>query len=104
MGFFEQSDAEHADVVAWFWQFVDSLNQDDRSKLLCWWTGLKRLPRGGWNSPRAPQFVLNLTATSTRLPMAHTCAFQIDLPRYSTSSELTDKLKLAMDETRFAVA
>ncbi len=89
--------------MEWFWQFVESLDQRRRVQLLFWITGWKSLPPAGFKGMPRP-FCIEITPPSDRLPGAHTCAFQLDLPRYESYEVLAAKLAEAMTHLEFALA
>jgi len=90
-------------VVEWFWTFVQGLSDSDRWQLFYWATSLKRLPHGGWASPRMKPMTLHIVGDPDRLPVSHTCAHQIDLPAYPSSTLVTEKLKFAIEVNDFAL-
>lgn len=93
-------EARTSPVVIWFWEFVETLTPDDKFKLFFWWTSYRVLPNGGWR--KMPQRLqINIKSDTTRLPVAHTCSFEIDLPSYTHFASLSEKLKLAMSELGF---
>eukprot|EP00434_Breviolum_minutum_P001263 symbB.v1.2.001108.t1/scaffold59.1/size365495/12 len=83
-------------TVTWFWDYVASLTVEQRSQLLQWITGYRRIPPGGFPSP-VPYMTLHLANVSPdRLPTAHTCGLQLDLPRsYSNAEQLRQRLSQA---------
>lgn len=84
---------EAKQTVAWFWQYVEGMDARGRASLLEWVTGFRRLPPGGFPWPYT-HMTLHLFAMNSRsgrsdgtprsrcrrLPSAHTCGFQLDLP------------------------
>ncbi|CAE7237657.1 unnamed protein product [Symbiodinium sp. CCMP2592] len=82
-------------TLRWFWDYVAKLSGEERSALLQWITGYRRIPPGGFPAP-VPFMTLHLTdASPQRLPTAHTCGLQLDLPRnYGTYEELRIRLSL----------
>ncbi|CAE7355811.1 unnamed protein product, partial [Symbiodinium sp. KB8] len=80
-------------TMRWFWDYVANLSGEERSALLQWITGYRRIPPGGFPAP-VPFMTLHLTdASPQRLPTAHTCGLQLDLPRnYGTYDELRIRL------------
>lgn len=84
-------------VITWFWQFVKSLSEQERSLLVKFATGTSNVPIGGFAalSPpftitRAPFF--SLTPIST----AATCFHQLKLQAYPTYSDLEKNMLLAI--------
>jgi len=91
-------------VVQWFWQAVRSFNQEEKARLIQFVTGTSRVPLEGFKAIRGiggPQkFQIHKTYGEDRLPSAHTCFNQIDLPEYSSYEKLREKLILAIKETQ----
>eukprot|EP00913_Durusdinium_trenchii_P023257 g21835.t1 len=102
----EEEDATRAiegqRTVSWFWDYVASLDCEQRSGLLQWITGYRRIPPGGFPSP-VPYMTLHLANVGPeRLPTAHTCGLQLDLPRsYVTAQMLAERLSHASAERQF---
>lgn len=94
--------ASKADMVTvdLFWTYVAGLSNVARANLFFWASACKRLPHGGW-AAMPQRMTLNVGADPNRLPVAHTCPFQIDLPPYSTAAMLSERLTLAMQNTKF---
>ncbi|CDJ49815.1 hypothetical protein EBH_0028800 [Eimeria brunetti] len=67
-------------------------------------TGTSRVPIGGFKNligMRGPQkFSIQKAYGEDRLPSAHTCFNQLDLPAYSSKAVLREKLLLAITEGR----
>jgi hypothetical protein len=88
--------------VIWFWETVRSFSQAERGQLLCWARGSSALPADGFEgltfTLRADQ------GGAERLPVAHTCAFQVDLPVYNSRQDLEAKLRRAISEEGFGLA
>ncbi|TFK74857.1 HECT-domain-containing protein [Pluteus cervinus] len=91
-------------VVLRFWTFVRSLNKEQRSRLLHFATGTSRVPAGGfaqgWPGPDGfLLFVIHRTGDRNGLPMAHTCAVQLDLPPYPNDAIMREKILYALEES-----
>mgnify|MGYP006083683925 CR=1 FL=1 len=64
--------------------------QDNKiKKLLQFWTSQTIIPN-------KPKLTINIMGHPSRLPNAHTCYNQLDLPEYKTYKTLEDKLDLAL--------
>lgn len=89
-------------TVMWFWDYVSSLSVEQRSQLLQWITGYRRIPPGGFPAP-VPYMTLYLANVGPdRLPTAHTCGLQLDLPRsYADAAQLGQRLGQASAERQF---
>ncbi|KAG0347069.1 hypothetical protein BG004_000179 [Podila humilis] len=97
--------------VQYFWRAVRSFDQTERAKLLQFVTGTSKVPLGGFAQLQGisgvQKFQIHKDFSSTkRLPSAHTCFNQLDLPEYETYEELRQQLLTAISEcsTGFAFA
>mmetsp|Transcript_158295 Transcript_158295/g.303754 ORF Transcript_158295/g.303754 Transcript_158295/m.303754 type:complete len:751 (-) Transcript_158295:55-2307(-) len=85
------------EVVDYFWQVLTDFSEEKRAKVLQFATGSSRLPPGGFANLK-PKFKVVVTGTNTdHLPIAHTCANHIDLPRYTSKGDLESKLVTAIE-------
>ena len=88
-------------VIRWFWEYFDSLNEDKKFEALRFITGSTSVPAGGLKD-------INIRFLKIEddgiLPIAHTCFSQIDLPEYKTYDELVKRCKEAFPNMRFAFA
>ncbi|VDN81755.1 unnamed protein product [Brugia pahangi] len=95
--------APQSKQVVWFWQFVRSLDQVKRSRLLQFVTGTCRVPVGGFSEligSTGPQlFCIERVGKENWLPRSHTCFNRLDLPPYRSYEQLAEKLSRAIDET-----
>ncbi|KAG2279916.1 hypothetical protein Bca52824_051136 [Brassica carinata] len=87
-------------VIQWFWEVLESFEHCDKAKFLGFVTGTQRVPSDGL------ELTIVRSGATNRLPAGHTCAKQLDLPRYSTKEQLRDKLLKAiqgrdLDSLRF---
>ncbi|XP_065198749.1 E3 ubiquitin-protein ligase HACE1-like [Sycon ciliatum] len=94
---FNASDA----CICWFWEVVASLSQEERSLLLQFATSLTRLPAQGFAGLKGLGNTHGFTVSEARrpksmIPMASTCFNRLDLPRYTSKSELRDKVLIAV--------
>eukprot|EP00038_Savillea_parva_P006499 m.164170 g.164170 ORF g.164170 m.164170 type:complete len:1061 (-) comp12391_c0_seq1:129-3311(-) len=89
--------------IVWFWQFVRSISNEKRARLLQFVTGSCRLPVGGFKDlmgSNGPQkFCIEKLNDIRLLPRSHTCFNRLDLPAYKTKDELRDKMMTAIEET-----
>lgn len=89
--------------IQWFWRALRSFNQADRAKLLQFVTGTSKVPLQGFASLEGmngvQKFQIHRDERSTdRLPSAHTCFNQLDLPVYETYDKLRHMLLKAIQE------
>jgi len=90
-------------VVLWFWEILISMDREQRALLLQFVTGTSKVPVGGFGELQAisgrQKFQIHKAFGDTnRLPTAHTCFNQLDLPEYNTKEQLRERLFLAMHE------
>merc|ERR1712113_944024 len=95
-------DTEAGQVIAWFWEVVQEMSDEERSRLLHFITGSSRLPLSGFEGFRPPIELVVGVGEVENLPTAHTCANQLTLPLYEEKEQLESKLKLAIRTEGFA--
>ncbi|GMR53514.1 hypothetical protein PMAYCL1PPCAC_23709 [Pristionchus mayeri] len=92
-------------VIHHFWQFVLSLSNEMRAKLVQFVTGTSRVPMSGfrdlYGSTGLQQFTIELWGNESQLPRAHTCFNRLDLPPYSSYNLLKKKLLQSIDNTEY---
>ncbi|RKP39991.1 hypothetical protein BJ085DRAFT_20779 [Dimargaris cristalligena] len=89
--------------IQWFWRAVRSFDQEERAKLLQFVTGTSKVPLQGFialqGSSGVQKFQIHKDFASTaRLPCAHTCFNQLDIPLYESYEQLRSQLLLAINE------
>jgi len=88
--------------VQWFWKVLSEFSQEQRAWFLQFATGTSRVPVEGFRGlvgMRGPQkFSIHRAFGGDRLPSAHTCFNQLDLPDYPSEEVLRDKLMQAVSE------
>lgn len=92
-----------SNVVQWFWEVVKNFNKEDMARLLQFITGTSKVPLEGFKALQGisgPQkFQIHKAyGAPERLPSAHTCFNQLDLPEYSSKEQLQERLLLAIHE------
>ncbi|KAL1945966.1 hypothetical protein VTO73DRAFT_1968 [Trametes versicolor] len=90
-------------VIVWWWRALKSFTREERAKVLSFATGTSRVPLGGFVDLQGVQgtqrFSIHKAYGDTdRLPQAHTCFNQIDLPQYSSYEMLRQQVLLAINE------
>ncbi|KAF8414274.1 hypothetical protein HHK36_002275 [Tetracentron sinense] len=90
-------------VVQWFWEVVKAFNKEDMARFLQFVTGTSKVPLEGFKALQGisgPQrFQIHKAyGAPERLPSAHTCFNQLDLPEYSSKEQLEERLLLAIHE------
>jgi len=89
--------------IVWFWRALRGFDQTDRAKFLQFVTGSSKVPLQGFGALEgmngAQKFQIHRDDRSTdRLPAAHTCFNQLDLPVYETYDKLRSNLLKAIHE------
>lgn len=89
--------------VQWFWRAVRSFDPEERANLVQFVTGTSKVPLEGWahlqGSSGRQKFTITRDFGSThRLPSAHTCFNQLDLPAYESYEMLRAALLKAFTE------
>ncbi|XP_011044918.1 PREDICTED: E3 ubiquitin-protein ligase UPL1-like isoform X2 [Populus euphratica] len=90
-------------VVQWFWEAVKGFNKEDMARLLQFVTGTSKVPLEGFKAlqgisgPQKLQ-IHKAYGAPERLPSAHTCFNQLDLPEYTSGEQLQERLLLAIHE------
>ncbi|RWS24924.1 E3 ubiquitin-protein ligase HUWE1-like protein [Leptotrombidium deliense] len=89
--------------IQWFWRALRSFDQADRAKFLQFVTGTSKVPLQGFGALEGmngtQKFQIHRDDRSTdRLPSAHTCFNQLDLPAYETYDKLRTMLLKAIHE------
>ncbi|GAB0086383.1 hypothetical protein DMENIID0001_004360 [Sergentomyia squamirostris] len=89
--------------IQWFWRALRSFDQADRAKFLQFVTGTSKVPLQGFAALEGmngiQKFQIHRDDRSTdRLPSAHTCFNQLDLPVYKTYDKLRECLYKAIHE------
>nr|XP_027062177.1 E3 ubiquitin-protein ligase UPL1 [Coffea arabica]XP_027064851.1 E3 ubiquitin-protein ligase UPL1-like isoform X2 [Coffea arabica] len=90
-------------VVQWFWEVVKGFNKEDMARLLQFVTGTSKVPLEGFKALQgisgAQRFQIHKAyGAPERLPSAHTCFNQLDLPEYTSKEQLQERLLLAIHE------
>jgi hypothetical protein len=92
-----------AQVIGWFWKFVESLTSIERKVLLSFVTGMTRAPIGGFRGMTTdggdlmPFTILRCECSpSLPLPTAATCFNLLKLPQYPTEEILFYKIHTAI--------
>ncbi|EDO34473.1 predicted protein [Nematostella vectensis] len=94
---------ENSLQIQWFWRALRSFDQAARAKFLQFVTGTSKVPLQGFAALEGmngfQKFQIHRDDRNTdRLPSAHTCFNQLDLPAYETYDKLRTMLKKACDE------
>lgn len=90
-------------VIKWLWEILHEFSQEERAEFLQFVTGSSKVPLDGFKAlpgmGGVHKFQIHKSFSDTsRLPTAHTCMNQLDLPEYTSKEILYARLKLAISE------
>ena len=95
---------EESDVVKYFWEIIESFDNDERAEFLQFVTGSSKVPLEGFSALQGIGGINKFKISKVfdknydRLPTAHTCTNQLDLPEYPNKEILYERLILAIKE------
>ena len=91
---------QHPLIVRLF-KVLKTWKKDDLARLLRFMTGSSQVPAGGFRTYAVNGNSLKITIVRNfhRLPQAHTCSNELELPQYQTEKEMNDKLLFAVRNT-----
>jgi E3 ubiquitin-protein ligase HUWE1 len=88
--------------IVWFWRMVRSFDKEQRAKLLQFVTGTSKVPLNGFKELEGmngfSRFSIHRDYGSERLPSAHTCFNQLDLPEYESYERLREMMLMAITD------
>eukprot|EP00794_Sanderia_malayensis_P020096 gene20096-22066_t len=84
-------------VLVWFWEILETFNQEELSRLIQFTTGCSQLPPGGFKD-LFPKFQISAFPGLDALPSAHTCFNMLCLPNYSSKDEFQKLLIIGLNE------
>lgn len=97
--------------IQWFWRCVRAMDVQERTQLIQFVTGTSKVPLEGFAKLQGQNGVQLFQihrdyGAKDRLPSAHTCFNQLDLPEYESYEQLRDALMKAVKEcsTGFGLA
>jgi len=91
-----------SEVISWFWEIVEDMTQEEKALLVQFVTGTSKVPIQGFKELQGmngiQRFQIHKASGKDRLPTAHTCFNQLDLPSYSSLKSMRKNLSLAIRE------
>merc|ERR550537_1663146 len=97
-----QGYTESQPVIQWFWKALHEFSDELKAWFLQFVTGTSQVPLEGFKGligMRGPQkFSIHRAEGGDRLPTAHTCFNQLDLPEYESEDIMRTKLVQAVNE------
>lgn len=89
-------------IIVWLFEVLEGLDMELRTGFIQFVTGSSRVPVEGFKALRGmngvQRFNIHREFQEERLPRAHTCFNQLDLPNYRSKEILIDKLIYAITE------
>lgn len=92
---FEDDKPEHGNVKSMFLEVLASFSQDEIMQFFTFVTGLVARPASGLRSPIQVKLWPE-GADERYLPVAHTCSYTLDLPQYTSKTQMDGKLRSAI--------
>ena len=95
---------ESSQIIVNFWEIIESFDNDERTEFLQFVTGSSKVPIEGFSALQGIGGVNKFKISKSfdknfdRLPTAHTCTNQLDLPEYPSKEILYDRLTFAIKE------
>lgn len=89
--------------IQWFWECVRAMDAEKKARLIQFVTGTSKIPLEGFgalqgmNGPQKFQ-IHRAYGGVDRLPSAHTCFNQLDIPEYTAKEQMKERLELAIRE------
>lgn len=94
----------NAQVIWWFWEIMYSLNSTEKAEFLQFVTGSSKVPLQGFSVLQGMRGLTKFNIVKLvdndcmRLPVAHTCFNQLDLPEYPSKELMRERLLFAITE------
>jgi E3 ubiquitin-protein ligase HUWE1 len=97
---FIQPYSENHPVIVRFFRVFQEFTVEERARFLLFLTGSSQVPFGGFRTLEDMQRPIKIApgGTPERLPAAHTCVNQLDLPEYETEEDMRGKILFAIQE------
>ena len=95
---------EESEVIKNFWKIIESYDNDERAEFLQFVTGSSKIPLEGFGYLQGIGGINKFKISKVfernfdRLPTAHTCTNQLDLPEYPSLEILEERLNKAIKE------
>lgn len=83
-------------TIRLFWEVVEEMSDQERSKLVKFVTSVARAPLNGFGALN-PKFAIRYGGDADRLPTASTCVNLLKLPGYRDKATMRDKLLYAIN-------
>ena len=84
-------------VIKWFWEWFESISEEDKFKYLRFVSGRTRLPQTNFGNNY--KHTINKVYNKELLPNSHTCFFTLHLPDYNDKNDLIKKFEYAIENS-----
>jgi hypothetical protein len=88
-------EAQDSEMRKWFWEIFEEMDEEDRVLYLRFVNGQGKLSTD-MSKLRYKHALRYQGGGDAKLPIAHTCYFQIDIPRYTKKEIFREKLLIAI--------
>jgi E3 ubiquitin-protein ligase HUWE1 len=89
-------------AINWFWSILRGFSKAEKALFLQFVTGTSKVPLDGFKAligaEGLKRFNIHRAFGEEKLPAAHTCFNQLDLPEYSSEEVMREKLLLSIKE------
>ncbi|EGR28213.1 ubiquitin hect domain family protein [Ichthyophthirius multifiliis] len=91
-------------LIVWFWEILNTYDSTQKAAFIQFVTGTSKVPLDGFGYLKGisgfQKFQIHKAYNINKLPTAHTCFNQLDLPEYQTKEALAQKLTYAILECK----
>ncbi|CAO2207197.1 unnamed protein product [Urochloa humidicola] len=84
--------------IKWFWEAVENMTVEQQRRLLFFWTSVKYLPSDGFSGLGCRLFIYRASSSRDHLPTSQTCFYHLNLPAYTSSSMMQNRLQMIVQE------
>ena len=88
--------------INWFWNILRSFSKEEKALFLQFVTGTSKVPLDGFKALQGAEgikrFNIHKAYGEDKLPSAHTCFNQLDLPEYPSEEVMKEKLLVSIKE------
>ena len=92
------TDDHVSERVRWFWEIVSEFDEEERTELLQFATGLRRVPHGTFKKLDPIFTVADGAGDDNTFPTSNTCIHQIVVPPYSSKNAMKDKMTFILSQ------
>jgi len=86
----------HSPFIQQFFEVLQEFSPNEKAAFLLFISGSTKVPYGGFRTTRFR--ISRYEASTDRLPIAHTCFYEIEIPEYEDKQKIQEKLLTAIFE------